>query len=75
MNSRIESDPLSVIIMANQLEKLVESIKWKVRSLKKSKKPYIKMDKSASVKVEIRSRKARKLIDKTLKVADSPGMT
>ncbi|XP_054785566.1 uncharacterized protein LOC129292076 [Prosopis cineraria] len=60
--------------MANQLENLVESIKSKVRSLKKSKKkPYVKMDKSASVKVEIRSRKARKLIDKTLKAADHPG--
>ncbi|XVF67418.1 hypothetical protein PTKIN_Ptkin10aG0119400 [Pterospermum kingtungense] len=62
--------------MANQLENLVESIKSKVRALnlKKSKnKPYIKMDKSSSVKVEIRSRKARKLIDKTLKVADRPG--
>ncbi|KAI8027271.1 hypothetical protein LOK49_LG02G03302 [Camellia lanceoleosa] len=60
--------------MAIQLENLVESIKSKVRSLKKSKKkPYIKMDKSASVKVEIRSRQARKLIDKTLKVADRPG--
>ncbi|XP_060667652.1 uncharacterized protein LOC107434357 [Ziziphus jujuba] len=58
--------------MANQLENLVESIKSKVRSLKKTKKPYIKMDKSSSVKVEIRSRKARKLIDKTLKVADRP---
>ncbi|KAJ4716115.1 Glucose-repressible alcohol dehydrogenase transcriptional effector like [Melia azedarach] len=58
----------------NQLENLVETIKSKVRSLKKSKKkPYIKMDKSSSVKVEIRSRKARKLIDKTLKVADHPG--
>ncbi|GFZ16878.1 hypothetical protein Acr_26g0001480 [Actinidia rufa] len=59
--------------MANQLGNLVESIKSKVRSLKKSKKPYVKMDKSASVKVEIRSRQARKLIDKTLKVADRPG--
>ncbi|KAJ4824329.1 hypothetical protein Tsubulata_004290 [Turnera subulata] len=59
--------------MAIQIENLVESIKSKVRSLKRSKKPYIKMDKSASVKVEIRSRKARKLIDKTLKVADRPG--
>ncbi|PSS19262.1 Protein SprT like [Actinidia chinensis var. chinensis] len=62
--------------MANQLENLVESIKSKVRSLKsksKSKKPYVKMDKSASIKVEIRSRQARKLIDKTLKVADHPG--
>ncbi|KAI3448193.1 hypothetical protein Pfo_004858 [Paulownia fortunei] len=61
--------------MAIQLENLVESIKSKVRSLKKSKKPYIKMDKSASVKVEIRSRKARNLIDKTLKAADRPGKT
>ncbi|KAI3445874.1 hypothetical protein Pfo_002539 [Paulownia fortunei] len=59
--------------MAIQLENLVESIKSKVRSLKKSKKPYVKMDKSASVKVEIRSRKARKLIDKTLKAADRSG--
>lgn len=50
----------------------MESIKSKVRSLKlkKGKKPYVKMDKSASVKVEIRSRKARKLIEKTLKAAD-----
>ncbi|XP_061354510.1 uncharacterized protein LOC133299101 [Gastrolobium bilobum] len=62
------------IEMANQLGNLVESIKSKVRSLKKkAKKPYVKMDKSASVKVEIRSRKARKLIDKTLKAADTPG--
>ncbi|PON86843.1 hypothetical protein TorRG33x02_173690 [Trema orientale] len=60
--------------MANQLESLVESIKSKVKgALKKPKKTYIKMDKSSSVKVEIRSRKARKLIDKTLKVADRPG--
>ncbi|PRQ22284.1 hypothetical protein RchiOBHm_Chr6g0248611 [Rosa chinensis] len=59
--------------MTNQLESLVESIKSKVRALKKSKKPYIKMDKSSSVKVEIRSKKARKLIDKTLKLADRPG--
>ncbi|KAK4401776.1 Ribosomal RNA small subunit methyltransferase E [Sesamum angolense] len=64
---------LVVFQMAIQLENLVASIKSKVRSLKKSKKPYVKMDKSASVKVEIRSRKARKLIDKTLKAADRPG--
>ncbi|KAJ6671100.1 hypothetical protein OIU85_014919 [Salix viminalis] len=59
--------------MAILLVNLVQSIKSKVRALKKSKKPYIKMDKSSSVKVEIRSRKARKLIDKTLRVADHPG--
>ncbi|XP_068655537.1 uncharacterized protein [Aristolochia californica] len=59
--------------MANQLGSLMQSIKSKVRSLKKSRKPYVKMDKSSSIKVEIRSRQARKLIDKTLKVADRPG--
>ncbi|XP_004511322.1 uncharacterized protein [Cicer arietinum] len=60
--------------MANQFGNLVESIKSKVKSLKmkKPKKPYMKMDKSASVKVEIRSRKARKIIEKTLKAADNP---
>ncbi|WOH04819.1 hypothetical protein DCAR_0624231 [Daucus carota subsp. sativus] len=59
--------------MANQLESLVESIKSKVRSLKKkkAKKPYLKMEKSSSVKVEIRSIKARKLIEKNLKAADN----
>ncbi|KAL9682698.1 hypothetical protein QQ045_014504 [Rhodiola kirilowii] len=58
-----------------QLESLLETIKSKVRGLKRSSKkktvkPYMKMDKSASVKVEIRSRKARHIIDKTLKSAD-----
>ncbi|KAF8406183.1 hypothetical protein HHK36_008263 [Tetracentron sinense] len=56
--------------MVNQLENLVQSIKSKVRALKKSKKPYVKMDKSSSVRVEIRSKQAKKLIDKTLKAAD-----
>ncbi|GFP79464.1 hypothetical protein PHJA_000089900 [Phtheirospermum japonicum] len=60
--------------MAIKLENLVESIKSKVRSLKKkTKKPYVKMDKSASVRVEIHSRKAKKLIDKTLQAADRSG--
>lgn len=58
-----------------QLDSLLETIKSKVRGLKRSSakkpaKPYLKMDKSASVKVEIRSRKARQLINKTLKSAD-----
>ncbi|KAH9620841.1 hypothetical protein KSS87_004705 [Heliosperma pusillum] len=63
-----------------RLGDLIETIKSKVNALKKNKKkkfssnkPYVKMDKSASVKVEIRSRKARQLIDKTLKSADRPG--
>ncbi|ONK69437.1 uncharacterized protein A4U43_C05F22880 [Asparagus officinalis] len=55
-------------------------IKMVVRSLKKLrllkvKKPaeYDKMDKTESMRVEIRSKKARKLIADTLKIADSPG--
>ncbi|VVA98244.1 unnamed protein product [Arabis nemorensis] len=60
--------------MGLQLDNLVETIKSKVSSLrKKKKKPYIKMDKSSSVRVEIRRKKTRDLIDKTLKVADRPG--
>ncbi|XP_039158321.1 uncharacterized protein LOC120288416 [Eucalyptus grandis] len=69
---RARSDVRSDPTMANHLEGLVETIKSKVRALKKTKKPYVKMDKSSSVKVEIRSRKARQLIDKTLKHADQP---
>ncbi|KVI01930.1 uncharacterized protein LOC112500897 [Cynara cardunculus var. scolymus] len=61
--------------MTNQFENLIESIKSKVKALKrkKSKKVYVKMDKTNSVRVEIRSRHARKLIDKTLQAADHPG--
>ncbi|XP_055813262.1 uncharacterized protein LOC129882822 [Solanum dulcamara] len=59
--------------MEYQLENLVESIKSKVRKLKKSKKPYIKMKKSSSVKVEIRNKKAHKLVEKTLQTANHPG--
>ncbi|XP_060174398.1 uncharacterized protein LOC132605199 [Lycium barbarum] len=59
--------------MGIQLESLVESIKSKVRKLKKSKKTYMKMEKSSSVKVEIRSKKAQKLVEKTLQAADRPG--
>lgn len=53
------------------LERLMVALKSKIRSLK-MKKPYDKIDKSESMRVEIRSRKARKLIEETLKVADSP---
>lgn len=53
------------------LGRLVGSLKSKIRSLK-LKKPYDKMEKSESMRVEIRSRKARKLIEETLKIADSP---
>ncbi|CAJ1837200.1 unnamed protein product [Sphenostylis stenocarpa] len=53
------------------LGRLVGTLKSKIRSLK-LKKPYDKMEKSESMRVEIRSRKARKLIEETLKIADSP---
>ncbi|CAH8261080.1 unnamed protein product [Arabidopsis lyrata] len=59
--------------MGLQLESLMETIKSKVSLLRKKKKPYIKMDKSSSVRVAIRRKKTRDLIDKTLKVADRPG--
>ncbi|XP_047263443.1 uncharacterized protein LOC124896106 [Capsicum annuum] len=55
--------------MAIQFENLVESIKLKARKLKKS---YIKIDKSSNVRVDIRNRNARNLIDKTLQAADRP---
>ncbi|PKI75593.1 hypothetical protein CRG98_003994 [Punica granatum] len=62
------------------LESLVASLKTKlVRSVLKMKNrqqpcgsDYDKIEKSESMRVEIRSRKARKLIEETLKIADSP---
>ncbi|KAF7822344.1 Glucose-repressible alcohol dehydrogenase transcriptional effector like [Senna tora] len=58
------------------LERLVVSLKSKIsRSLKMKKEAYDKMEKSESMRVEIRSRKARKLIEQTLKIADSPNNT
>ncbi|PIA53577.1 hypothetical protein AQUCO_00900273v1 [Aquilegia coerulea] len=56
------------------VQEIVESIRSTVKLLKKAKrKPYVKMDKCSSIKVEIRSREARKLIEKTMKLADHPG--
>lgn len=58
--------------------RLMVSLKSRLRCLK-TKKPaagggglYDKIEKSESMRVEIRSRKAQKLIQETLKVADSP---
>lgn len=66
------------LLGSEHLENIVEAIKDKVKKVKKMKKRkkktcYAKMDKSSSVKVEIRSRKAQKLIQKTLMAADHPG--
>ncbi|KAF5791860.1 hypothetical protein HanXRQr2_Chr09g0399621 [Helianthus annuus] len=60
------------------LARLVVSLKTKFKSLKIWKAvddSYNKIEKSDSMRVEIRSRKARKLIEETLKVADSPKCT
>ncbi|RWV94871.1 hypothetical protein GW17_00042550 [Ensete ventricosum] len=61
-----------MVVMGHQLEKLVGSLKAKLKSLK-GKKPYDKMGKTESMRVEIRSKKAQKLIAKNLKMADSMG--
>ncbi|KAL7607198.1 hypothetical protein Lser_V15G20439 [Lactuca serriola] len=59
-------------------ERLKVSLKIRFRSLKIWKPnddSYNKIEKSDSMRVEIRSRKARKLIEETLRVADSPKCT
>lgn len=53
------------------LGKMMMNLKSKLRTLK-MKKVYDKIEKSDSMRVEIRSRKARKLIEQTLRIADSP---
>ncbi|GKU97505.1 hypothetical protein SLEP1_g10647 [Rubroshorea leprosula] len=54
-----------------RLDRLVVSLKSKLKSLK-VKKPYHKIEKTDSMRVEIKSRKAIKIIEQTLKIADSP---
>lgn len=54
------------------LEKLVGNLKSKLLKSLRMKKAYDKIEKSESMRVEIRSRKARKLIERTLRIADSP---
>ncbi|KAF5747436.1 hypothetical protein HS088_TW05G00157 [Tripterygium wilfordii] len=52
------------------LERMLVNLKSKTRS--SMKKRYEKIEKSESMRVEIKSRKARKLIEETMKIADSP---
>lgn len=59
------------------LERLMTSLKSKLKSIKVMKKGgasslYDKIEKSESMRLEIRSRKARKLVQDTLRIADSP---
>ncbi|CAI9109973.1 OLC1v1009922C1 [Oldenlandia corymbosa var. corymbosa] len=51
--------------------KMMTNLKSKLKTLK-IRKVYDKIEKSESMRVEIRSRKARKLIEQTLRIADSP---
>ncbi|KAG6471524.1 hypothetical protein ZIOFF_068967 [Zingiber officinale] len=61
-----------MVMMSQQLGRLVRSLKSKMKSLRGNKRPiYDKMDKTESMRVEIRSRRAQKLIVKNLKMADS----
>ncbi|KAL9683842.1 hypothetical protein QQ045_021269 [Rhodiola kirilowii] len=56
------------------MNKLVEKLKRKVKSLKNSKrKDYAVVERSMSFQKEIHSRNARHLINRTLAVADKPG--
>lgn len=60
-----------MMMMMMGLGKMMTNLKSKLKSLK-VKKVYDKIEKSESMRVEIRSRKARKLIEQTLRIADSP---
>ncbi|KAK3013059.1 hypothetical protein RJ639_009659 [Escallonia herrerae] len=58
-----------------RLERLMGTLKSKLSKslrMKKGADNYDKIEKSESMRVEIRSRKARKLIEESLKFADSP---
>uniref|UniRef100_A0A7N2KXG2 Uncharacterized protein n=1 Tax=Quercus lobata TaxID=97700 RepID=A0A7N2KXG2_QUELO len=68
-SSALRFSYIAMVMMG--LERLMVTLKSKIRSLK-MKKPYDKIEKSESMRIEIRSRKAQKLIQKTLKIADSP---
>lgn len=69
------------LLGVESLVSLVDRIKSKMRSLngkmikRPSKKPYVKMEKSSSIKLEIMKQRTRRLIDETLKAADNPGKT
>ncbi|GFP91426.1 hypothetical protein PHJA_001286600 [Phtheirospermum japonicum] len=59
-------------MMGLGLGRLMTSLKSKLKSMKIMKKPYDKIEKSESMRIELRSQKARKLIHDTLRIADSP---
>ncbi|CAL9754798.1 unnamed protein product [Musa acuminata subsp. burmannicoides] len=63
--------------MGDQLVVLLDKLKSKmIKSAKKKKKKpkeYARLEKSTSVRMEIKSVKARQIITRTLKAADEPG--
>ncbi|KAI3813295.1 hypothetical protein L1987_18015 [Smallanthus sonchifolius] len=82
INTHLPS-PISSLRMV--LGRLMATLKTKLRCLKvkksvldegdSSRSSYDKIEKSESMRMEIRSKKARKLIEETLRVADSPRTT
>ncbi|KMT18474.1 hypothetical protein BVRB_2g026160 [Beta vulgaris subsp. vulgaris] len=61
-------------MMTMGLERLMGTLKTKLLRSFKGKKSYDydEIEKSESMRIEIRSKKARKLIEETLKIADYP---
>lgn len=60
------------MVMKMVISNLKSKLKW-FKSRKKPNNYYDKVDKTESMRVEIKSNKAKKLIADTLKIADSPG--
>ncbi|THU71589.1 hypothetical protein C4D60_Mb04t03050 [Musa balbisiana] len=61
--------------MGDQLVVMLDKLKSKMIKSAKKKKPkeYARLQKSTSVRMEIKSVKARQIITRTLKAADQPG--
>ncbi|CAA0828343.1 Unknown protein [Striga hermonthica] len=74
--TRKPTDRDTIMVMLLGLERLMMGLKSKLKSMKitsrKACSDYDKIEKSESMRIELRSRKARKLIHDTLKIADSP---
>lgn len=59
--------------MGGHLINFVSALKSKFKDDKSKKEVYIKMDRTESMKVDAKSRRAQRLIHKTLRYADKPG--
>ncbi|PWA56911.1 hypothetical protein CTI12_AA413900 [Artemisia annua] len=70
--------PRKMVMAKMVFGRFMVSLKTRFKSLKMCKPvddSYNQIEKSNSMRIEIRSRKARKLIEETLRVADSPKCT